>query len=112
MSEANVAWRQVLADLKDGKIVDIPVEDGADSEKKQAQLEKRASRHGFQVEATPTDGMLRAKRTSEVGDPAPDIAERHEKRAARREEREAARAAHTEGSTGTPPASPSSSSSS
>jgi hypothetical protein len=93
--ETTVVWRQVINDLKDGKVVDIPVDDAADTEKKQAQVAKRASRHGFEVESTPVNGMLRVKRASEVGEPAPDIAERHTKRNERREQRQAGKAEQT-----------------
>lgn len=97
--ETTVVWRQVINDLKDGKVVDIPVDDAADTEKKQAQIVKRAGRHGFEVQATPVEGMLRVKRASDVGEPAPDIAERYAKRNERREQRQATKADRPDAST-------------
>lgn len=97
--KTTVAWRQVINDLKDGKVVDIPVDDAADTEKKQSQVIKRAGRHGFEVEATPVEGMLRVKRASDVGEPAPDVAERQVKRNERREQRQASKSEQTSPST-------------
>lgn len=99
VQETTVAWRQVINDLKDGKVVDIPVDDTEDAEKKQTQVEKRAGRHGFEVEATSVDGMLRVKRASDVGQPAPNIAERQVKRNERREQRAVSKAERTGSST-------------
>src|SRR5262245_12459582 len=92
-------WRQILNDLKEGKLITIPVTDDAEAHKKRQQLAKRAERHGFQIEIESAPGQIQARRTSEIDPEARGSRERERDgerdreadREARRAERRAAR---------------------
>jgi hypothetical protein len=85
------AWRQILSDLKDGKLVTIPVTDDAEAHKKAQQLNKRAERHGFQIEVEVANGLVQARRTSDIDPNARGSRDRDAEREARRAERRASR---------------------
>src|SRR5688572_28832734 len=84
-------WRDAIKNLRAGQVVEIPVDDEGDLRKKQQQLTRRAERHGFQIELTSDQGVLRARRTGDVEPTARGNGERGD-REARRERRRAARA--------------------
>ena len=86
-------WRQILADLKEGKLITIPVTDDAEAHKKRQQLNKRAERHGFQIEIESGPGQIQARRTSEIDPEAKGGRERNPDREADREARRAERRA-------------------
>ena len=75
---SDIAWRQLMNDLKAGQSVEIPVADDREREKRQQQLTRRAERHGIQVEVNVDQGVLRARRVGDV-----DPTAREQRRAAR-----------------------------
>ena len=89
--DADVAWRDVIKDLRSGQVVQIPVADEADRRKKQQQLTRRAERHGFQIDVSAGAGVLEARRVGEVEPAERPRREPGEDREARRERRRAAR---------------------
>ena len=89
---SDVAWRELMKDLKAGQSVEIPVADDRELEKRQQQLTKRAERHGFQIEVNVDHGVLRARRVGDVDPSSADRSGRSGDREERREQRRATRA--------------------
>ena len=87
---AEVAWREVIRQLKAGQSVELPVADERESEKWLQQLAKRAERHGIQVEVSGEQGVVHARRVGDITptdrDQSP-TGDRGERRARRREAR-------------------------
>ncbi|HEU0113399.1 MAG TPA: hypothetical protein VFQ80_01910 [Thermomicrobiales bacterium] len=92
-----ISWKDIMAGLRAGQTVEIPVGDDQEFKRRQRQLERRAERQGLQLQITRDRGLLRAAMTGQAASaPAPttdegkkDRASREERRAQRRAERAA-----------------------
>ena len=97
--DSGTPWREILNGLKAGEVVQIPVADADDLDRKQQQLRKRAERHGFAVEVNSGEGVLRARRSGDIDPGARERDEPGGDRQARREQRRAGRGLEESGGT-------------
>lgn len=87
------SWKEVIAGLRAGQTVELPVGDDQEFKRRQRQLERRAERQGIQVQITRERGLLRATMAGEAAPTAAEAPEEGKKDRASREERKAQRRA-------------------
>ncbi len=87
------AWKEIMAGLRAGQTVELPVGDDQEFKRRQRQLERRAERQGIQVQITRERGLLRAAMTGQAAPAAAEPTDEGKKDRASREERRAQRRA-------------------
>jgi hypothetical protein len=87
------SWKEVMAGLRAGQTVEIPVGDDQEFKRRQRQLERRAERQGIHVQIARERGLLRATMTGQAAAAATETTEEGKKDRASREERRAQRRA-------------------